>query len=295
MEWQQITSFLQVVRLGSFTKAAEAVFRTQSALSQQIKGLEDELGCLLIERIGKRKLRITSAGERFFQFAERVLQEYEFLRESLDDLQGVHKRALRVAAPFTTLYHLFPEILQRYLAEFPQVQVTILDRPQKAVIELVKNGDVDFGFVLESAAPWDLFVSRARKVETVLITPSGHPLTALELVTFKEIAEYPLILNPAASPHSGHLNIQERLKRLGLTYRVIMESSNVELNSLYVELGLGITFATVTPNLPILKQRKLAFIPLDHIFDPDHIAVIARKNSALAAHKNAFLNIALND
>ena len=66
MEWQQIIGFNYVAKLGSFTKAANATFRTQSAISQQIKNLEEELGCQLLERIGKRNLRLTSAGERFF-------------------------------------------------------------------------------------------------------------------------------------------------------------------------------------------------------------------------------------
>ena len=66
MEWQQIVGFYQVARQDSFTRAAEATFRTQSALSQQVKALEGELGCRLIERIGKRKLRLTEAGGEVF-------------------------------------------------------------------------------------------------------------------------------------------------------------------------------------------------------------------------------------
>ena len=72
MEWQRIIGFYHVTKLGSFTKAAEATFRTQSAISQQIKNLEEELGCQLLERIGKKKVRLTSAGEKFFIFSESI-------------------------------------------------------------------------------------------------------------------------------------------------------------------------------------------------------------------------------
>jgi len=68
MEWQQLLGFYQVAKLGSFTKAAEATFRTQSALSQQVKALEDELGARLLERLGKRRLKLTVAGERLLEF-----------------------------------------------------------------------------------------------------------------------------------------------------------------------------------------------------------------------------------
>lgn len=294
MEWQQIIGFYQVARLGNFSRAGEATFRTQSALSQQIKGLEKELGCLLIERIGRRKLRLTVAGEQFFSFAERVLADYEMLTESLHDLQGIQKGTLSIAAPFTTLYQLFPRILQRYAAQYPQIRLTILDRPQKAVIVLVKTGDVDFGLILESMAPPDLVVSRWKKVETVVITPLGHPLTSKRKVVFEDIAEYPLILNPKDPMHISRPNVEERLQRLGLAYHVVMESSNVELSSVYVESGLGIAFATVVRDLPILKNRKLEFIPLDHYFESDYLAVVARKNRRPASHKTAFLHLLLH-
>jgi DNA-binding transcriptional LysR family regulator len=294
MEWQQIIGFYHVARLGSFTRAADATFRTQSALSQQIKGLESELGCLLIERIGTRKLQLTAAGDQFFKFALEVLENYEILSESLHDLQGIGKGTLSISAPFTTLYHLFPEILRQYVAQYPQVRLTILDRPQKTAIRLVKNGDVDFGFVLESMVPAELVVSRWKKVETVLMTPLGHPLTAEREVTFEDIAKYPLILNPKDPLHDGRLDVEERLQRLGLPYHAIMESSNVDLSSLYVETGLGISFATIVRDIPILKKRKLKFIPLNHYFESDYLAVVGRKNRRLASHKSAFLSLLLD-
>jgi DNA-binding transcriptional LysR family regulator len=295
MEWQQIIGFYHVVRLESFTKAAGATFRTQSALSQQIKALEEELGCLLIERIGNRKLRLTTKGENFFRFAEEVLEKYESLTESLHDLQGIQRGALSVAAPFTTLYHLFPEILREYIAQYPQVQLSILDRPQKAVIELVKSGDVDFGFVLESVTPPNLASWRWKKVDTVLMVPKGHPLASFNEVTFDEIVRYPLILNPKDQAHPGRVDIDERIERLGLSYCVAMESSNVELSSVYVEMGLGVSFATISPDLQVLKNRQLEFIPLDHYFDPDYLVIVTRKNRTMASYKHVFLNLLLQN
>ncbi len=238
------------------------------------------------ENFASRKQESSSSALR-----QEFSEEYETLTETLGEILGTQKGTLSIAAPFTTLYHLFPEILQGYVAQYPQVRLTILDRPQKTVISLVKDGDVDFGFVLESVAPADLVVSRWKKLETVLMVPLGHPLTTVGEVTFEDIAQYPLILNPKDPLRSSLLDVEGRLQRLGLSYHVIMESSNVDLSSLYVETGLGISFATVVRDLPILKQRKLAFIPLDRYFESDHLAVICRKNRRIAPHKTAFLSI----
>jgi DNA-binding transcriptional LysR family regulator len=291
MEWQQILGFYQVARLGSFTRAAEATFRTQSALSQQIKALEEEWGCPLLERIGKKKLRLTAAGEKFFQFAEAILSRYEHLQEEMDAIKGQQTGRLRLAAPFTTLYHLFRELLPAYIRRFPQVQLSILDRSQEGVIELVRSGDIDFGLALESTAPRDLTRRRWQKVEKVLLTPPGHPLAKLERVSMEEIAQYPLILPPQGLKFTGRSVLEDHFRKLGLDYHIIMESSNVELSSLYVEMGLGISFATVAGKGPRLEARKLAFIPLDHYFPPDYLAVIMRKDKILAPHKEAFVEM----
>jgi len=291
MEWQQIIGFYQVARLGSFTKAAAVTLRTQSALSQQIKALEEELDCQLLERIGKRTLRLTLVGERLFIFSQAILERYDDFTEELDKLKGLKKGRLRIAAPFTTLYHLFPQTLRDYTQEFPHVQLVILDRSQQNVIELVKNGDIDFGLALESEVPRDLSTLRWKEVETVVMTPAGHPLGKTGRVTLKQIARYPLILPPASPRYRCRRTLlEERFQKLGIDYHIVMESSNVELSSLYVEMGLGISFATVVKNLPVLEKRKLEFIPLGQVFKPDHIAIVTRKGKILASYKRAFID-----
>ncbi len=294
MEWRQIISFYHVARLGSFTRAASVTFRTQSALTQQIKALEEELDCLLFERIGKRKLKLTAAGEKFLAFAEQIIDKYDSLMEELTELKGLQKGRLSIAAPFTTLFHLLPEVLKEYVKQFPLVELTVLDRSQRSVIELVKNGEVDFGIALESFAPKDLAKIRWKKVEPVLLTPPGHPLAGAKRVTVRQIAQYPLILPPKTGEYTSRMNLEKLFQELGVNYHIIMESSNVELSSLYVEAGLGISFATIVKDLPELKQRKLEFISLSHIFKPGYIAVVMRKDKVLESFKKAFINILLD-
>lgn len=275
MEWQQIIGFYNVARMGSFTKAAEATFRTQSAISHQIKNLEAELGCQLLERIGRRKLRLTSAGERFFNFSISVIEQYDSLAEELREIEDLQIGHLRTAASFTTLYHLFPSSIKKYIHKFQNVKLTILDRQQQKILELIKNGEIDFGLVLESNIQGDLKTLRWKKVKTVVMTPVDHPLTQVKRVTLKQIGKYPLILPPVNLKYRSIL--EEKFQKLDIDYHILMESSNVELSSRFVELGLGISFATIVEGLPELKRRALRFLPLDHLFKPDHIVVAMRK------------------
>jgi DNA-binding transcriptional LysR family regulator len=299
MEWHQISGFYQVAKLGSFTRASEAVFLTQSAVTQQIKALEEELGCQLFERIGKRKLRLTPAGERFLEFSETVLTKYEGLVDDLNKLEGFQKGRLRIAAPYTTLYNLLPKALELYTQRFPWVELSLLDRSHSKIIELVKNEDVDFGITLESLVSNNFSKIRWKKVESVLLTPKGHPLAQVKQVTLKEIAEYPLILPPKSKEYSSRQRLEDLFRAQNIRFRVIMESSNVELSSLYVEMGLGISYANIDKDcLPLFKHRKLEFIPLNHYFEPEYITVMFRndrEDKVLASYKGAFLNILLGE
>lgn len=295
MDWSQITGFYYVAKNRSFTKAAETVYKTQSALTHQIKALEKELDCLLFERIGKRKIRLTEAGVKFFAFSEEIIKKYNLLLDDLNELKGLKKGQLKIAAPFTTLYHLLPVPLEKYIGLFPQVELTILDRSQQNVIELVKEGEVDFGLLLESMVPAELDFQRWKKVEVVLLVPKNHPLTGKKQVRIEDLAEYPLILPPKDSGLNYRKKLDELFAQQGLEYRVAMESSNVELSSLYTELGLGISFATIAQDLPIMKKKKLAFIPLKHYFNSNYILIVLRKNTILPSFKKAFINMLVSD
>lgn len=295
MEWRQISSFYHIAKLGSFTKASEVLFMTQPALTQQIKSLEEELGCQLFERIGKRKLILTMAGERFLDFSETVLAKYESLIEDLNELKGIQKGRLRIAAPYTTLYNLLPEVLKLYNRRFPLVELSLFERSHTDIIKLVKNGDVDFGITLKSLVSDNLGKIQWKQVDSVLLTPKGHPVARSKQVTVEEIAEYPLILPPKSNEYSKRYKLEELFRMHNVPFRVIMESTNVELSSLYVEMGLGISFATVDRDcLPKFKNRNLEFIPLAHYFEPDHIVVIFRKDWEEKIYKRAFLNVLLH-
>lgn len=291
MEWQQLLGFYHVAQLGSFTKAAEATWRTQSALSQQIKALEEECACQLLERIGKRRLQLTPAGEKMLAFARLVFNNYQELQEELAEIKKLPRGRLQVAAPFTTLFHLLPNHIQEYRRQFPHVQLTILDRPQETVLHLVQDGVVDFGFARESIVPGNLLVRRWQRLRTVLMVPPAHSLAGAPQVRLAEIVRYPLIVPPADLKFSGRRLLEEQCAQQGLSYQVAMESANVELSYRYVELGLGIAFATLAGDASLWPRRHLVFIPLDEFFPADYLAMVTRPDKTLTPYKTAFIDL----
>ena len=292
MEWQQIIGFYQVAKLKSFTRAAEATLRTQSALTQQIKALEREFDCQLLERIGKRQVIVTPLGERFLKFAESLLLDYTQLREDIAEHREFKKGVLKIAAPFTTLYHLLPGIIKKYHKQFPWVELSLLDRTQQEVIELVKGGDVDMGMALESTASGSLRKRRWKMIETrpphtfgTSFVCEGKNITRRD----RSNPPYPAVNKKRCSPEKE--TAETLFHKQNVQYSVIMESSNIELSSIYVEMGLGVTFASMVKDLPVLNNRNLSFISVRHFLPLEHLCVITRKDKKITGYKNSFLDL----
>ena len=239
-------------------------------------------------------MRLTPAGEKLLDFSRTLLAGYETLKEELHELKGTNQGTLRLAAAFTTLYRLLPEALLVYRRLFPQVDLTLLDRSQAAVLDLVKEGEVDFGLALESLAPKELATRRWQPLVPVLLTPRDHPLAGAKRLSLRQIVRYPLILPPRDPGYPWRRVLDERFRTLGLAPRIVMESANVELSALYVEMGLGISFATLARTMP-RPGRRLAFIPLPGYFQPDHLALVQRRDRVLSGYKSANINLLFGD
>jgi DNA-binding transcriptional LysR family regulator len=295
MEWQQILSFYHVARLESFTKAANATFRTQSAISQQIKALELELDCSLFERIGKRGLRLTLAGEKFLKFTENLLENYDRLIDDLNEIKGLQTGRLRIAAQFAALYFLLPPFVRQYTKLFPKVELNILDCQLHDIIGLVNEGGIDFSITLESVVPKNLTVLRWKEAKDVLVVPKGHPLTKVNQITLEDIAQYPLIISPKNLRYRLRRFLVRKFEEKGIDYKIVMEASTIELGSKYVEMGLGISIVPSGFGLDSVKKREVELIPIHSLFEPDYISIVMRKDKILQPYKNAFINLLLGD
>ncbi|MBU4564736.1 MAG: LysR family transcriptional regulator [Desulfarculus sp.] len=295
MEWQQLNAFRHLARTGSFSRTAQLTLRTQPAVSQQIKALEADLGCLLVERSGRRGVRLTRAGERLLAFCELANREEQALREELAELGEGPRQRLRLAAPLTTLVQLLPPLLAAYGREHPGVELTLWDRPQGQVVQLVRSGEADLGLALASQAPRGLKAQAWKTVRPVLLVPQGHPLCRrrrpLELA---EISRYRLVLPPPSPDFSHRAALDEMFHSRGLPCRVIMESANAEVSAALVEQGLGLAFASIAGEPPGLRKWNLKALSLEHLLPSDRIVILSRKGRSLPAHQQALVDLLLS-
>ncbi len=294
MEAQQLAALRHLARTGSFSGAARATLRTQPAVSQQIKALEQELGCVLVERVGRRYAGLTPAGQRLLAFCEATREAERDLREDLAAMEGRVFGRLGLAAPLTTLMHLLPPVLKDYAARFPEVELSLWDRPQAEVPAMLRSGEADLGLALDSAAGAGVEARPWHEARPTLLTPRGHPLARRrKRIAPADLAPYRLILPPASSAPAHRLALDELFASAGLEPRVLLESANAELSAALVEQGLGLAFGSVMGKAPRKHWPGLGFVPLDHLLPRARLAVLWRRGRELPAYQRALVEMLL--
>jgi len=293
MELQQIIGFYHVANQQSFTKAAVTTFRTQSALSHQVKALETELECQLIERVGRRKLQLTPAGKCFYEYTKSFLRQQDQLFEDINEIKGNLSGRLKIAAQPGPLLYVFPKLISNYREVHPEVDIRLFERSPMDIIHSIKAGDVDFGIASDELIPGDLSSIRWRKTDPFVVTPKNHPLTKRELITLSDLSDFPLILTPKILKYSYRRMLEKKFAQKGLKYKIAMEASTFELASTYVELGFGIAFAALGYEMHTFGKRNVAYTPIDHLFEPIHFALVMRKGMHLRPYQEDFIHMFL--
>lgn len=153
MELRQLKYFVKVAELLSFSKAAKALYITQSTLSQQIKQLEDELDMALFFR-NNHKVTLTEAGETFLEGAKKTLADADDNKAKIMDLASGHRGTLNIGVTHS-FGSILTESILAFKKEFPQVHLNICYRNVVELMELISNGDLDFALSFKSSEKFD--------------------------------------------------------------------------------------------------------------------------------------------
>src|ERR671923_2967457 len=193
MDFDQLETFLEVARLCSFSRAAEKRFRTQPAISSQIRALEDEVGAKLLDRSGG-KVSITAAGKLFQKYAEETLDARKAVVTAIAEAERVPRGEIVVGANEGTCLHILPEVFAEFKRHYPEVGVNIRRSERAKVMESIIDNSVDFGVVSMPVNDSRLTVVTIHRDELVVIAPPKHPLGKLKSVMLAEVLKYPLLL-----------------------------------------------------------------------------------------------------
>src|SRR3954468_17436760 len=175
MDFDQLETFLEVARLSSFSRAAEKRFRTQPAISSQIRALEEEVGARLLDRSGG-KVSLTAPGKLFQKYAEVALEARRTVVAAIAETERVPRGEIIVGANEGTCLHILPEVFAEFKKQYPDVSVSIKRADYSKVLESVIDNSVDFGVVSMPVTDNRLTAVLIHKDELVLIVTPKHPL-----------------------------------------------------------------------------------------------------------------------
>ena len=190
---RQLRAFVALADTGSFTRAAETLCVTQSALSGLIRELESQLEVQLVDRSTRRN-RLSDVGREFYDVAHGVLRELDRALEHIDDLRRLRRGIVRVATPQLMASTLMPAAVAAFNRTHPQIEVYLADCPVEEVIKRVVMGQVDFGIGPQRSVPGALTTTPFIASPFIAVFPDGHPLQRLKQVRWQDLARYPLIL-----------------------------------------------------------------------------------------------------
>lgn len=245
-----VRSFLEIVRLGSVSRAARAVGLSQPAVTKQIRALEAALGSPLLERSG-RGVRLTPPGELLSDFARRGARVFEEFSQALGELTRGESGKLTLGAGVTTCVQHLPPWLREFRRRHPGIEITVSTGTSRAVEEWVVSSEVDLGFVTSEPRLTELVVKRLFEEEIVLVVePSA---ARREPVALESLG---LILFPKNTGFREYLD--QRLGSLGRSLNIKMETDSIEAIKSFVTSGIGASFLPIGMVREELRRGSLA-------------------------------------
>jgi len=291
MDFDQLHTFLEIVRLKSFSKAAQTCYRTQPAISAQIRQLEQELKTELFERFGSR-ISLTTAGRIFAGYAEQILDLRRRAQDGIDELERYPRGELVIAANEATCIYVLPQVFSEYKKQFPGVQLQV-DRSYGArVVEAVMDNTADFGLTQLPIQEKRVQVVDIYRDEIRLIAPAKHPIVENASVTCYDLVPYPLLL-PTSGTTRTRLNawfepVEDRVQ-------VSMELDSTEMMKRFTMAGLGLSFLAASNCREEVAAGKLRAVALAPETMVRRLGLIYRKDKALSKAALGFIQVVLEN
>ena len=287
MNLHQIRNFHAVAVHRSFTIAAEKLFRTQPAISTQVRMLEEELGTRLFDRIGK-KVYLTQAGNVLLDYAERLLSLHDEAKLAVTEVNTTPKGKILIGANESTCLYVLPQIFALFKKKYPDVQISIYRNFSRKVLDKVRGNQLDFGFVTLPVPDRELNILPIAEDELWLITGPGHPLAAQSSPNLEDVVSYPFIFHTAGTT-------RERLrKHFGSWWdrlHISMELASIETIKKFVSIGMGVS---IVPRSYAEEERRrgtLCLLPLRNLTLIRKLGLIYRKNRYLSRACIVFLEV----
>lgn len=288
MDLFQLEVFLTVAREGSFSRAAEKLYRTQPAVSQVIRKLENEVGEALFDR-SLRDGTLTDAGQVLKDYAQKMLNLRGEAKTALRELRDMHKGRLSIAANEFTCLYLLP-VVAEFRRLYPMIKVTVTRSLASRIPGDVLKHGAELGvlsFNPDEALLRSIVVYRD---ELTLVVHPRHPLASAGQVSIRQLGAESFVAHNVSSPYRA--KVLEAFKRHKTTLNMDVELPTIEAIKKFVSMGNGVA---LVPGICVeteVARGELVRIPVRDLSIERKLRLVYRKNASLSHAAQAFLKVA---
>ncbi|RUR00911.1 LysR family transcriptional regulator [Labedella endophytica] len=260
MNLEQLRSFVEVARLGNFTRAAEQLHLAQPSLSRQISSLEQDLGAELVHR-ARGGSSLTTAGESLLPLARRMLADAETVRRELDELAGLRRGRVRLGATPTLCISLVAEVLGTFHRAHPAVELHLSEHGSRRLLDQLAAGELDVAIVTTSdTASAERFTLTPLLVEELVVisAAASPPVTTGESIALEGVGRLPQIVLSAS--YDLRNATDAAFRSAGIEPDVVLEGAEMDAVLRFVERGLGVA---IVPAMVLLDRPGLRGVRLE--------------------------------
>ena len=288
MDLLQIEHFLAVVEERTFTRAAERVHRTQPAVSQSIKKLEDEIGAPLFAR-DVHEVTLTEAGRVLAEYARRMVNLRDEAMRQVTELKALKAGTLSLAAHESAAVYLLPAPLRLYLQKFPDIKVRIYRSSLAEIPRQVMDREVDVGFVKDEPAYRELQSVDVHMDQMVCIASPDNPVAARTAVSVRDLASEQFVLHHLCA--STAEMIQRLFDQHGTRCRIVAELWSFENIKNFVQEGVGLAIVPGVTVRQELQDGTLVKVPLRELSIPRRTLMIYREQGYISDSARELIKI----
>lgn len=285
MEVSQLEAFVAVVEEKSFTRAAARLFRTQPAVSQAVRRLEEWVGEALLDRSTKSG-ELTEAGGLVYDYAKKLLNLRLEARSAVEELKALERGSLSIGANESTVLYLLP-ILQKFRQSHPRIRVTVRRTLSREIPNSLLRHEIDLGVLSYDPRNPELESRPVRRDELTLIVPPGHRLARVKAVGIRELGDDLFIAHNVASPYRER--VVEAFARFRTPLRVGVELPTIETIKKAVGAGMGVAFVPRMCMDDELDRGDFCAVRVRELQVARMLRVIYRRHAALSPAAQAFL------
>ncbi|HEX2441483.1 MAG TPA: selenium metabolism-associated LysR family transcriptional regulator [Methylomirabilota bacterium] len=289
MDLRRLEIFVKVAEIGSFSRAAEALFLTQPTVSEHVRALEDELGVQLLDRLG-RGTTPTRAGTLLLGYARRLLALSREATQAIEHFQGRVSGELTVGGSSIPGEYVMPELIGSFRSKHPDVRITLLIGSSREVQGWVEEGRVEIGVVGAPPSARTLEAQPLMADELVLVVGAEHPWATRTSVTLEDLRSEPLILRERGS--GSRATFEQALAGRGMdlaSFRVVGEIASTQAVKQAVRAGVGVSMISRRAVEDECRARLLACVKIQDLTVTRAFHLLTHRERSRSPLAQAFL------